>query len=113
MGGGTTWPQWTTAPPFSLILGSWTIFFQVFWPSVKATSASGSFLWLGYLERLAWQELHNKKEAGGLGVSCIFTRGQALLSEQLCHQMAAGGFPATHLAFGLGQHLAIISLATP
>jgi hypothetical protein len=38
----------------------------------------------------------------GLGVSCVFTRGQALLSKQLCHQVAAGCTPAAHLALWLG-----------
>jgi hypothetical protein len=70
--------------------------------AAKATSLAGSFLWAGHLERLAWQELHHKRQAGGLGVSCIFTRGQALLAKQLCHQVAGGGTPAGHLAFWLG-----------
>jgi hypothetical protein len=69
--------------------------------SAKATSLACSFLWLGYLERLAWQELHNR-EAGGLRVSCVLSRGQALFSKQHCHQAAAGG-TAAHLAFWLGQ----------
>ncbi len=69
----------------------------------KATSLAGSFLWAGHLERLAWQELHNPRLAGGLGVSCVTSRGQALLAKQLCLQVAAGGIPAAHLAFWLGQ----------
>jgi hypothetical protein len=69
----------------------------------KATSIAGSFLWAGHLERLAWQELHNPRLAGGLGVSCVTSRGQALLAKQLCHQVAAGGTPAAHLAFWLGH----------
>jgi hypothetical protein len=70
--------------------------------TTRATSLAGSFLWAGHLERLAWQELHHKRQAGELGVSCIFTRGQALLAKQLCHQVAGGGTPAGHLAFWLG-----------
>jgi hypothetical protein len=70
--------------------------------AARATTLAGSFLWAGHLERLAWQELHHKRQAGGLGVSCIFTRGQALLAKQLCHQVAGGGIPAGHLAFWLG-----------
>jgi hypothetical protein len=70
--------------------------------AARATSLAGSFLWAGHLERLAWQELHHRRQAGGLGVSCIFTRGQALLAKQLCHQVAGGGAPAGHLAFWLG-----------
>jgi hypothetical protein len=69
----------------------------------KATSIPGSFLWTGHLERLAWQELHNPRFAGGLGVSCVTSRGQALLAKQLCLQVAAGGTPAAHLAFWLGR----------
>jgi hypothetical protein len=41
--------------------------------------------------------------AGGLGVSCVASRGQALLAKQLCLQVAAGGTLAAHLAFWLGQ----------
>jgi hypothetical protein len=65
----------------------------------KVTSIAGSFLWMGHLERLAWQELHNSREAGGLGVSCISSRGQALFSKRLCLQVVVGGTPAGHLAF--------------
>jgi hypothetical protein len=39
---------------------------------------------------------------GGLGLSCILTSGEALLAKQFCHQIAAGGTPAGHLAFRLG-----------
>ncbi len=74
--------------------------------AAKATSLAGSFLWLGHMERLAWQELHGKKEAGGLGLSCISMRGEALLAKQFCHQIAVGGTPAGHLAFWLGVRLA-------
>jgi hypothetical protein len=51
----------------------------------RATSLAGSLLWLGHLERLAWQEMHGKMEKGGLGVSCISTRGEALLAKQFCY----------------------------
>jgi hypothetical protein len=37
-----------------------------------------------------------------LAVSCVFTRGQALLAKQMCLQVAAVGTPAGHLAFWLG-----------
>jgi hypothetical protein len=33
--------------------------------------------------------------------SSILTRGQALFSKQLCHQVAVGSTPAAHLAFWL------------
>jgi hypothetical protein len=70
--------------------------------AAKATSLKGAFLWRGHGERLAWQELHNRRKKGGLAVSCVFTRGQALLAKQMCLQVAAGGIPAAHLAFWLG-----------
>jgi hypothetical protein len=59
--------------------------------AAKATSLAGAFLWGGHGERLAWQELHNMREEGGLAVSCVFMRGQALLAKQMCLQVAAGG----------------------
>jgi hypothetical protein len=39
----------------------------------KATSMAGSFFWVGHLERLVWQELHHRREAGNLQVSCRCT----------------------------------------
>ncbi len=69
--------------------------------AVRVIDLGSSFLWVGYLERLPWQELHHWREAGYLGVSCVFSRGQALISKHLCHQLAAGGSPAAHLAFWL------------
>jgi hypothetical protein len=70
---------------------------------VDLLNIAGSFLWAGHLERLCWQELHNPRLAGGLGVTCVASRGQALLAKQLYLQVAAGGTPAAHLAFWLGQ----------
>jgi hypothetical protein len=68
----------------------------------RATSLAGAFLLGDHCERLAWQELHHRREAGSLAVSCVFTRGQALLAKQMCLQVAAGGTPAGYLAFWLG-----------
>ncbi len=59
--------------------------------AAKAKSLASAFLWGGHGESLAWQELHNRREEGGLAVSCVFTRGQALLAKQMCLQVAAGG----------------------
>jgi hypothetical protein len=59
--------------------------------TARATALAGAFLWGGHAERLAWQELHSRREEGGLAVSCIFTRGQALLAKQMCLQVVAGG----------------------
>ncbi len=36
---------------------------------------AGFFLRWGHFERLAWQELHQKKKTGGLSVSCVPTGG--------------------------------------
>ncbi len=52
---------------------------------------AGSYLLVGHLEWLAWQELLNKREARGLGMTCISSRGQALFSKQFCLQVVAGG----------------------
>jgi hypothetical protein len=64
------------------------------------------------MERLAWQELHGKKKMGGLGLSCISMRGEALLAKQFCHQMAAGGTLADHLAFWLGGTIGHLAPST-
>ncbi len=74
------------------------------------TKVAGSSLWVDHVERLAWQEIHNQKSAGDLGVSCVATRGQALLSKQLCHQMAVAGPHGQNLAFWLGSILREIYL---
>jgi hypothetical protein len=70
--------------------------------AAKDTGLAGSLLWGGHGERLAWQEQHNRREAGGLAVSCVFMRGQALLAKQMCLQVAAGSTLAAHLTFWLG-----------
>jgi hypothetical protein len=79
--------------------------------AAKAIMPAGSFLWLDHLERLAWQELHGRRERGGLGLSCISTRRAVLLAKHLCHEMAAGGTPAGHLAFWFGGMIGHLVLA--
>jgi hypothetical protein len=61
--------------------------------------AAGDFLWRGRLERLAYDELHRPLREGGLGLSCIASRADALLVKQAAHQIAAGGRPARHFAY--------------
>jgi hypothetical protein len=58
---------------------------------------------VGHLEKLAWQELYHRREAGRLGVSYIFSMGQALFSKKLPHQVVARGTLAAHLALWSGQ----------
>jgi hypothetical protein len=49
---------------------------------------------------------------GRLGFSCISMRGEALLAKQFCHQMAAGGILADHLAFWLGGTIGYLAPST-
>jgi hypothetical protein len=51
----------------------------------RVKAAAGAFLWRGRLERLAWDELHSPPSQGGLGLTCVATRAQALLAKQACH----------------------------
>ena len=67
--------------------------------------AASTFLWQGRLERLKWEELVRPLHAGGLGVTCVASRAQAMLAKQACHRLAAGGRPAAHLSFWLGLRL--------
>jgi hypothetical protein len=65
-------------------------------PAAAATRlrrAVGDFLWRGRLERLALEELHIPFSEGGLRLSSIATRAQALLAKQACHRLAGGGAP--------------------
>jgi hypothetical protein len=61
-------------------------------------SAATAFLWRGRLEKLAWDELHIPPAEGGLGLTCVRSRAQALLAKQACHRLAVGGRPAAHIA---------------
>ena len=74
---------------------------------------AGSFLWSGHLERLAWQEVHSPKLEGGLHVSFLATRAQALLAKQVCWTIGNGGPAATHWAYWIGRHLAIFPIWLP
>ena len=68
----------------------------------QLTTAAGAFLWRGHLERLAWQELHCPPLEGGLGVSSIATRAQALLAKQFCWAVGQEGEAAAHWAYWVG-----------
>ncbi len=71
----------------------------------RLAAAAGTYLWRGHLERLAWQELHSPLAAGGLALSCLRTRAQALLAKQFCWAVGNGGKAAAHWAFWLGNRL--------
>ena len=73
--------------------------------AARLERAASNFLWLGRLERLAWSELHSPLHQGGLGVSCVFSRAQALWVKQAARQLAAGGLVAKHLAYWMGLRL--------
>jgi hypothetical protein len=68
----------------------------------RIKQVAGAFLWAGRLERLAYDELYVPLHQGGLGLTCVATRAQALLAKQACHRLANGGRPAGHLAYWLG-----------
>ena len=73
----------------------------------QLTTAAGAFLWKGRnLGRLAWQELHSPLTEGGLNVSSVATRAQALLSKQFCWAVGNGGEAAAHWAYWLGPAVA-------
>ncbi len=67
--------------------------------------AAGDFLWRGHLERLAYDELHRPLSQGGLRLSCPASRAESLLAKQTLHLLAAGGRPASHLAYWMGQRI--------
>jgi hypothetical protein len=71
----------------------------------RIKSAASAFLWRGRLERLAWDELHIEAARGGLGLTCVASRAQALLAKQACHRLAAGGPSAAHIAYWIGLRL--------
>ena len=70
------------------------------------TAAAGTFLWKGSVERLAWQELHRPLQEGGLAISCLQSRAQAMWAKQACWMLGGGGQAAQHIAYWLGPSLA-------
>jgi hypothetical protein len=73
--------------------------------AARLERAAANFLWTGRLERLAWSELHNPLHKGGLGISCVFSRAQALLAKQTARQLAGEGQVANHLVYWMGLRL--------
>ena len=71
--------------------------------SQQLTAAAGNFLWRGHLERLAWQELHRPLLEGGLAISCLQSRAQAMWAKQAC--WALGGDTQAGLHLNACSHL--------
>jgi len=93
----------------TFVLSKAWYFCQVFplppaWAS-RLRSAVSTFLWRGRPERLAFDELHRPPHQGGLGLSCIQSRAEALLTKQFLHFIAADGGLAVQLSFWLGPPL--------
>jgi hypothetical protein len=80
-------------------------------PATRLCSLVADFLWAGCFQRMAFDECHEKRSAGGLGLSCPQTRAQAILAKQACRHLAAGVRPALHLAYWLGISLQGLLLA--
>jgi hypothetical protein len=73
--------------------------------AARLRKAVAAFLWRGRTERLAMDELHRPRHQGGLGLSCVQSRAEALLTKQFL-RFAAGGGPLTaHLSFWMGPQL--------
>jgi len=72
------------------------------------TAAAGAFLWGGAgfgAERVAWEVLHNPLTSGGLAITDIASRAEALIIKQSCWMAGQGGRSAAHLAYWHGQSL--------
>jgi len=72
------------------------------------TAAAGAFLWGGSgfgPERVAWETLHNPLAMGGLAITDIASRAEALIVKQACWLAGQGGNSTAHLAFWHGQDL--------
>jgi hypothetical protein len=76
---------------------------QSFNAMLRIGAAIGHFLWAGRLEHLALDELHSPLHRGGLGLTCVATRTEALRFKLACHQLEARGQPRLHLAYWLGH----------
>jgi hypothetical protein len=72
---------------------------------VRTQAAAGVFLWKGSLERLLYQELHQPFTKGGLGLTHLATRAEALLGKQACHRISEGGNRHAHISYWLALSL--------
>lgn len=73
--------------------------------SQRLKAMAGKFLWAGSFERLAWSELHGPPGAGGLGLSCLGSRSQALLAKQVLKTLGGQASAAQHWAYWIGDLL--------
>jgi len=72
------------------------------------TAAAGAFLWgmAGFgAERVAWETLHGPFSAGGLAITHLPSRAEALIAKQSCWMAGQGGRAAAHMAYWHGQNL--------
>jgi hypothetical protein len=69
-------------------------------PAVRLCRAAGDFLWRGWFEQLAHDELHGTVSSGGLQTSAIQSRAEALLAKQACHRLVGGGACPPHRLLG-------------
>jgi len=72
------------------------------------TAAAGAFLWgmAGFgAERVAWETLHGPLSAGGLAITHLPSRAEALIAKQSCWMAGQGGRAAAHMAYWHGQNL--------
>ena len=72
------------------------------------TASAGAFLWgeAGFgAKRVAWETLHNPYSAGGLAVTHIHSRAEALLVKQSCWMAGQNDRAAAHMAFWHGDKL--------
>jgi hypothetical protein len=67
--------------------------------AIRLCRAVSDFLWRGRMEHLAFEELHSPFSEGGLRLSTIDTRAQAL-AKQACHRLAAA-----HIVYWMGLRL--------
>ena len=66
----------------------------------------GSFIWMGRLERLQFDELKNPLCAGGLGLPRISSKSDALFLKQTCRLLVNNqAMQYQHVRYWLGLHL--------
>ena len=64
------------------------------------------FIWTGKLEKLAFDEIKNSLEEGGLTVVCIRSKADALFLRRTCRLRASPQFNSfKHVRYWIGTHL--------
>ena len=84
-------------------------------PDVAATlrRAVADFVWKGRFERLPFDETHSPLTCGGIGLPCLQTRAEALLTKQYSLFIAGGGRLAAHAAMWIGGRVPGLQLLLP